>query len=170
MVTVGQILAGKTTQDVCTISPDSSVLDAITVFAEHNLGALIVTEDGTLQGLITERDYARKVMLLGRSSKTTTVREIMSKKVIFVTETTTIDECMALMINKFIRHLPVLQGHQIVGVISIGDVVKANLGEKEFLIDELVRYITDSPMVMQGQAGRDAPGLFGHAASHESPH
>ena len=149
MVTVGQILRGKSTQEVCTISPESTVLDAVTMFAKYNLGALIVTEFELLRGVITERDYARKIILLGRSSATTKVGEVMSTHVLFVTPETTMEECMAIMISKFIRHLPVLDEHRVIGVISIGDVVKSCLEEREFVIDELTRYITDSPVVMQ---------------------
>src|SRR4051812_15387084 len=103
MLTVDQILAHKKTQDVCTIDPEATVFTAIKVLSDQNLGALIVIEHGKLVGVVTERDYARKVILMGRSSKTALVREIMSEKVIFVTPQTTIEECMALMINKYIR-------------------------------------------------------------------
>lgn len=155
MLTVDEILAEKTIHDVCTIAPDATVFDAIKVFAEQNLGALIVVEDGRLLGLVTERDYARKVILLGRSSRTTKVREIMSANVIYVAPHTTIEDCMAIMITKYIRHLPVVEGDRLVGIISQGDVVKAELGKKEFMITELVRYITDSPMVEQEQRRYD---------------
>jgi CBS domain-containing protein len=151
MWTVGQILAGKKTQDVCTISPDATVYDAVSVLARHDLGALLVTKEARLVGVMTERDYARKVILKGRSSKTTLVREIMSAHVLYVTPAATIEDCMALMTNKYIRHLPVLEAKRLIGVVSMGDVVKALLGEKDFIIDELVRYITDSPMVSLAQ-------------------
>ncbi len=144
MITVRQILAGKECQDVCTIGPDRTVYEAVKVFADHNLGALIVTEQSRLLGVFTERDYARKIALMGRSSQTTTVRDVMTTGVISVTPDDNVEDCMALMINKYIRHLPVLDDHLIIGVISMGDVVKSMLGEKAFLIDELTRYITDS--------------------------
>lgn len=155
MLTVREILSHKRTQDVCTISPESTVFDAIKVFAEQNLGALIVTENRELVGLITERDYARSVILEGRSSKTTRVRDVMLAKVIYVTPDTTIEQCMAIMLGKYIRHLPVLEDGQLVGIVSMGDVVRAVLGEKEFQIDELVRYITDSPLTTQSQRRKD---------------
>jgi CBS domain-containing protein len=151
MTTAGQVLAQKKLHDVCTISPDATVFEAIKCMAEHNLGALIVTQNDGLVGVITERDYARKVILHGKASKTTLVREIMSDAVIYVTPDTPTEECMALIINKYIRHLPVLSDEKLVGIISIGDVVKATLGDREFLIDELVHYITDSPMISQRQ-------------------
>src|SRR5262245_55011941 len=98
MITVRQILAGKTTQDVCTIAPDRTVLDAVRTLAEHNLGALIVTENSRLLGVLTERDYARKVILKGRSSQTCYVRDIMTESVIFVTLNDTVEDCMAIMV------------------------------------------------------------------------
>lgn len=156
MWTVGQILAHKATQDLCTISPEATVYDAVALMARQNLGSLLVTADARLTGLVTERDYARKIVLMGRASRTTRVHEIMSSHVIYVTPDETIEQCMALMTSKFIRHLPVLDGDRLIGVVSQGDVVKALLGEKDFIIDELVRYITDSPMVMLTQRGSSA--------------
>jgi CBS domain-containing protein len=147
MDTAGQLLGQKKTQDVCTIGPDAMVYDAIKMLADHNLGALIVTEHDRLVGVFTERDYARKIILRGRSSRTTRVRDIMSDHVIYVTPDTTLDTCMALMINKYIRHLPVLEGDRLIGIVSMGDAVKACLGEREFVIDQLVHYITGSPLV-----------------------
>lgn len=149
MQTVAKLLESKTTLDVCTISPDATVFDAIKVFAEQNLGALIVTENGLLKGLITERDYARKVILKGRSSRDTKVRDIMTSKIIYVDPTYTIDQCMSIMLHKYIRHLPVVEGDRLVGIVSMGDVVKAVLGEREETIEKLVEYITDSPMTNQ---------------------
>jgi CBS domain-containing protein len=146
MQTAGQLLAGKSTLDVCTIYPDATVFDAIKVFAEQNLGALIVTEGGVLKGLITERDYARKVILQGRSSKETKVRDIMTSRIIFVDPETTIDQCMSIMLHKYIRHLPVVDDDRLIGIISMGDVVRAVLEKHEETIGNLVDYITDSPM------------------------
>ncbi len=151
MLTVNELLAAKSSHEVCTIGPDATVFDAICVFADRNLGALIVTENERLVGLVTERDYARKIILKGRSSKDTRVRDIMSTKVLFVAPDTGVEECMALMTELYIRHLPVIEGDRLVGIVSIGDVVKAALGERTFLVNELVRYITDSPMTMQAQ-------------------
>jgi CBS domain-containing protein len=143
---VSEVLATKKIQDVCIVAPDTSAFDAITILTEKNLGALIVVEHDRLVGVITERDYIRKLLLKEISPRTKRVRDIMSDRVPFVTPETTINECMALMTELRIRHLPVLSSERLVGILSIGDVVKALLGEKEFLIDELVRYITNSPV------------------------
>jgi CBS domain-containing protein len=146
MQTVARLLESKESLDVCTISPDATVFDAIKVFAEQNLGALIVTEKGILSGLITERDYARKVILQGRSSKETFVKEIMTENIIYVSPNDTVNDCMEVMLNKYIRHLPVVEGGRLVGIISMGDVVKSVLAEQNQTIDNLLEYITDSPM------------------------
>lgn len=146
MQTVARLLESKQSLDVCTISPDATVFDAIKVFAEQNLGALIVTEQGFLRGLITERDYARKVILQGRSSKETTVKDIMTENIIYVSPTDTVNACMEVMLNKYIRHLPVVDDGKLIGIISMGDVVKCVLAEQNQTIDNLVEYITDSPM------------------------
>ena len=127
---------------VWTIEPGASVYDAITEMADREIGALVVTEESRVVGIITERDYARKVIIQDKSSKNTPVRDIMTEKVIYVQPDQKIDECMALMTEKRIRHLPVLNGGKLVGMISIGDVVKAVISEKEFLIDQLTSYIS----------------------------
>jgi len=161
VTTVRQLLSRKKNQDVCTIRPEATVLDAIVMFAEQNLGALIVTEGDQLVGVVSERDYARKVILKGRSSQSTKVREIMSDDVIFARPDTTIEECMALMITRYIRHLPVMdEDSRLIGVVSIGDIVKGALGEKEYVIDQLLTYITDSPLTMQQH-----PRVKGHAVN-----
>lgn len=127
---------------VYTVSPDSSVYDALETLEDKNLGALVVVErNGKLDGIFTERDYARKVILKGRSSKETLVRDIMTDSPIFVTPDTKIEECMQLMTNKFIRHLPVLENGELVGIISIGDVVKHVINQKDFIIQSLEHYI-----------------------------
>ena len=127
---------------VLTIEPGASVYDAIVKMADKQIGALVVTEGNKVVGIITERDYARKVILQGKSSKSTSVREIMTGRVIYVQPNQKIEECMVLMTEKRIRHLPVLDGDMLVGMISIGDVVRAVISEKEFLIDQLTRYIS----------------------------
>ena len=127
---------------VHSVSPDTSVYDALESLEEKNLGALVVVDNGKLIGIFTERDYARKVILKGRSSKDTLVRDIMSGQPIYVTPDTTIEECMHLMTNKFIRHLPVIDRDELIGVISIGDVVKFVIKEKDFIIENLEHYIT----------------------------
>jgi CBS domain-containing protein len=126
---------------VYTVSPGTSVYDALELLEDRNLGALIVTDNGKLLGVFTERDYARKVVLKGRSSKETLVHDIMSGNPVVVNLHTTIEECMELMTDKFIRHLPVLDGGQLVGVISIGDVVKYIIEEKDYIIENLRNYI-----------------------------
>lgn len=127
---------------VYTVSPGTSVYDALELLEDRNLGALIVTDNGKLLGVFTERDYARKVVLKGRSSKETLVNDIMSGNPIVVNLHTTIEQCMELMTDKFIRHLPVLEGGELVGVISIGDVVKYIIEEKDYIIENLRNYIT----------------------------
>jgi len=109
--------------------------------AEQDIGALVVIEEGQIVGIMSERDYARKVILKGASSRETPVSEIMSKKVVFVRPEQTIEECMALMTQKRCRHLPVMNGDEMVGLVSIGDAVKAIIAEKEFMISQLENYI-----------------------------
>ncbi|MBW8058539.1 MAG: CBS domain-containing protein [candidate division NC10 bacterium] len=141
MKTVKHILQAKG-QKVWSIAPDDSVYDALSLMADKEVGALLVLEAGRLVGIISERDYARKVILKGKSSLDTPVKEIMTQKVICVRREQTIEECMALMTDKHIRHLPVLEGDAVVGVVSIGDLVKAVMEEKDFMIKQLENYIT----------------------------
>ncbi len=128
-------------QRIYSIHPEASVYEALVLMAEKDIGALLVMEGTKLVGVFSERDYARKVILHGKSSKETLVREIMTPRVIYVRIDQTIEECMALMTEKHIRHLPVLDNQQVVGVISIGDVVKAIIAEQEFVIEQLGNYI-----------------------------
>lgn len=141
MSTVAQLLQEKG-RAVWSIAPEATVYAALTLMAEKNVGALMVLEGSRVVGIISERDYARKVILKGKLSKDTLVREIMTDKVYFVRPEQTIEECMALMTAEHIRHLPVLADDQLVGVISIGDVVKVVISDKEFLIKQLEHYIT----------------------------
>ncbi len=129
-------------KNIWTIEPGATVYDAISEMANKQIGALVVSEDKKVIGIITERDYARKVILKDKSSKDTLVREIMTERVIYVKPDQKIEDCMALMTKKHIRHLPVLDGDRLVGMISIGDVVKTLISKKEFLIDQLTRYIS----------------------------
>jgi len=142
MDTVRDILQLKG-HTIYTISPETSVYEALETLENKNLGALVVVEDdGKLDGIFTERDYARKIILKGRSSKDTRVQDIMTDDPIFVSPDTKIEECMQLMTNKFIRHLPVLENDQLVGIISIGDLVKYIINQKDFIIQNLEHYIT----------------------------
>lgn len=142
MITVHQLLQNK--RDIWSVLPETIVFDAIKLMADKNIGALLVLHGGNLIGIFSERDYARKVILKGKSSKEITVKEIMTEDVVYVQPNQTIEECMALMTGKRIRHLPVLEGEQVVGMISIGDVVKAIISEQEFTIKQLENYITGS--------------------------
>lgn len=142
MKTVEQILRSKGSA-FWFVAPDTMVYDALKLMAEKDVGALLVLESGTsLVGIISERDYARKVILKGKSSLHTPVREIMSRPVTTVEPQRTIEECMAVMTEMRVRHLPVLAADGVVGVVSIGDLVKASLDEKDFLIKQLENYIT----------------------------
>jgi len=144
MRTVRDLLRGKG-YDVWSIGPEASVYEALKLMAEKNIGAVLVMDAGNLVGIMSERDYARKVILKGKSSKDTPVREIMTEKVLCVRPDQTTEECMALMTNKRVRHLPVIEGDRVIGVISIGDVVKAIISDQEFMIEQLANYITGSP-------------------------
>jgi CBS domain-containing protein len=145
MKTVREILANKGNQ-IWSINQDSTVFKALIMLADKSIGALLVVDkNGNPVGIMSERDYARKVILVGKSSKETVVKEIMSSKVIYITPDRSPEECLALMTNKRIRHLPVLDNGKLTGFISIGDVVKAVLDEKEFTIDQLVHYIKNTP-------------------------
>ena len=140
MKTVDQMLEGKK-QQLLYITPDATVFDALKLMAERDVGALVVLEGEKLAGIFSERDYARKIILLGKSSKETLVREIMTDKVLCVRPEQTVQECMALMTEKRIRHLPVLDNKKVIGVISIGDVVKETISEQKFIIEQLETYI-----------------------------
>lgn len=128
-------------RDIWSIGPDASVYDAMKLMADKEIGALIVMEGANLIGIISERDYARKVILKGRSSKSTQVKEIMTPRVVYTHTEQNIEECMALMTEKRVRHLPVIDQGRLVGVISIGDLVKSIISEQKFIIEQLERYI-----------------------------
>ena len=140
MKTLKQLLQAKP-HGILSVAPDARVFDALGLMAEQNVGALLVMEAGRLTGIITERDYARKVILKGKSSLDTPVREIMTDKVLCAHPDQSIEECMALMTDKRVRHLPVMDGNQLLGVLSIGDLVKEVISEQQFMIKQLESYI-----------------------------
>ncbi|WP_439537597.1 CBS domain-containing protein [Methyloversatilis sp.] len=142
MKTIAQVLEGKAAQ-IATMEAERTVLDALRLLAEHGIGAVLVTDDGKLAGIFSERDYARRVVLEGKSSSTTLLREVMTSKLIHVTPVNTVDDAMQLMTDKRIRHLPVLdEAGTLVGVVSIGDMVKETIAYQQFLIRQLESYIT----------------------------
>ena len=140
MRTVRQLLEGKT-PGVYAIGPEAPVIDAIRLMAEKRIGALLVLDAGAMRGILSERDYARKVVLQGRSSRETPVRDIMTAEVVSVRLDDTVQQCMALVTERRIRHLPVLEGGHVVGVVSIGDLVKAVIEDQQVELDQLQRYI-----------------------------
>jgi CBS domain-containing protein len=137
---VGSLL-GRKGREIWSVAPDATVYDAIALMAAKSVGAVLVISGGNLAGIVSERDYARKVILQGRSSKETEVREIMTSDLITVTPENTIDDCMRLMTTRRIRHLPVLDRGQLVGIVSIGDLVNATIADQAHTIDQLHTYI-----------------------------
>jgi CBS domain-containing protein len=137
-----QILSGKRLRTI-SVGPDDTVFQALSLLAQYDIGALLVLEAGRPVGIFSERDFARKVVLLGLDSKDTPVREVMSDKVIYVTLAQTVEECMAIMTDRHIRHLPVLaEDGSVAGFLSIGDLVKETISEQTFIIGQLEHYIT----------------------------
>ena len=139
--TIASILESKT-GDIWTVDPEATVYDAIAMMAEKSIGALLILSEGKLVGIFSERDYARKIILQGRSSRNTRVREIMTGSPVTVTPVHTVDECMRIITHHRIRHLPVIEGDRLVGVISIGDLVNAIIAAQAHTIDQLHTYIT----------------------------
>ena len=140
MTTVKDVLDRKG-RNVSSISPDASVFDALKMMADNNIASLVVLEDGEPVGIITERHYAREIILKGRTSPGTLVREIMSTRVIYARPDQSVQECMAVMIARGVRHLPVLEDERLVGIVSIGDMVKNVIGDQTFTIEQLEHYI-----------------------------
>jgi CBS domain-containing protein len=142
MKALKQLLEGKH-RKLIAVGPGDTVFQALSLMAQHDIGALLVMEGGKPVGVFSERDYARKVVLHGKASKDTPVREVMSDKVIYVTLSQTVEECMAIMTDRHIRHLPVLDGEGgVAGFLSIGDMVKETISEQTFIIEQLEHYIT----------------------------
>ncbi len=140
MTILKMLLKGKS-HDVWSVQPDDTVLDAIKMLARKDIGALLVIEDGKPVGIFTERDYARSVYLKGKSSPDTPVRDVMVSPVICVSPDQSVDKCMALMTEKRIRHLPVMDGDELVGMVSIGDLVKSVIADQQFTIEQMEHYI-----------------------------
>lgn len=141
MGTVRHILQKKGNK-VISIAPTSTVFNALETMVEQNVGALIVMDNGKFAGMFTERDYARKVILKGKASRDTLVQEIMSEHPVTVTPDTTLEQCMVLMTQKYIRHLPVFENQELIGLVSIGDIVKCMMDEQKCIIEDLEHYIT----------------------------
>ena len=146
MATVRDMLKTKGFE-IWSVAPDTTVYDALKLMADKNIGAVLVMEAGKVVGILSERDYARKIILLGKASADTPAREIMTERVMCVGPHETAEQCMALMTEKKVRHLPVLENNQLIGIISIGDVVKATIAQKEFIIEQLEDYIRGTPYV-----------------------
>ncbi|WP_301100555.1 CBS domain-containing protein [Propionivibrio sp.] len=142
MKTLKQLIESKN-KKLAAVAPEQTVLRALEIMAEHDVGALLVLDGKRLAGVFSERDYARKVILQGKASKSTKVSEIMSGKVVYVTLNRTVEECMAIMTEKHFRHLPVLDDeHNVVGIVSVGDMIKEMISQQKFIIDQLENYIT----------------------------
>ena len=142
MTTVAEILKSKPENLVHTIGPDATVFEAVSLMAVKNIGALLVVDRGQVVGIVSERDYARKVALMARSSRDTPLRDIMSSPVMYVQPHQSSDDCMALMTQNRLRHLPVMDGGKLLGLISIGDLVKNIISEQKFIIEQLEHYIS----------------------------
>jgi CBS domain-containing protein len=140
MTSVRHLLESKG-REIFALGPDDAVLDAIRLMAEHHVGSLLVMRDAELVGIVSERDYARKVILMGRSARDTPVKQIMTTPVVTVTPQTSVAECMRLVTEKRIRHLPVVENGRVHGVVSIGDLVKAVIEEQQHAIEQLESYI-----------------------------
>lgn len=146
MATVRDMLRTKGT-DIWSVAPDTTVYDALKLMAEKNIGAVLVMDADNLMGILSERDHARKVALHGKTAADTPAREIMTERVMCVRPEETAEQCMALMTEKKVRHLPVIEDDQLAGMISIGDVVKATIEQQEFIIEQLEHYVRGTPYI-----------------------
>ena len=142
MTIVAQVIKNKAVQSIFTISPNATVLEAIKIMADKGVGALVVAEDEKVVGIFSERDYTRKIAVMERTSESTLVSDIMTSKVISVGLNHTVEECLQLMTDRHLRHLPVLDQEKLVGFISIGDLVKAAMEDQRILIEQLQQYIS----------------------------
>ena len=142
MTNVAQVIQHKADQQVFTISPDSTVLEAISVMADKGIGAFVVTDGDRIVGILSERDYTRKIALMERSSYSTTVNEIMTSSVLTVTLSHTVEDCLQLITDRHLRHLPVVEQDKLVGLVSIGDLVKATMEDQKKMIQQLRQYIS----------------------------
>ncbi|HEU5296684.1 MAG TPA: CBS domain-containing protein [Burkholderiaceae bacterium] len=142
MKTALQILRSKLDQTVHTMGPNASAYEAVSLMVDKNIGALVVVERDQVVGIVSERDYARRIVLMARSAKDTLLGDIMSSPVLYVKPDQTLEECMALMTENRLRHLPVMDGSRLIGLISIGDLVKATISEQKFTIEQLEHYIS----------------------------
>ena len=140
MLSVYDILCSKG-QTVHSVAPDDTVLHALSVMAKHEIGAVLVIEEEKLIGILTERDYARRVVLMGRSSRDSAIRDVMTSQVVCVGPDRSVSDCMALMTDRRVRHLPVVREKRVVGIVSIGDLVKATIADQEYVITQLQAYI-----------------------------
>lgn len=141
MITVNQLMQAKAEANALVVSPDETVYHALMLMANHNVGAVMVVEDGQMVGIFTERDYARKIILMGRCSLDTKISEIMTREMITIHPETSLEECMALMTKWHIRHLPILLEGRLIGIVSMRDVVQAIISKKEETIQDLEKYI-----------------------------
>ncbi len=143
MTTIGQLLKTKG-NEIWSIAPQATIYEALQVMSEKDVGALLVVHKGDVVGIFSERDYARKLILKGKFSKDTSVEELMTRKVLYVGPESTIEDCMALMTAKSVRHLPILKNERLIGIVTLGDVVKQIISDQEFTINQLENYISGS--------------------------
>lgn len=143
MTTIGQLLKTKG-NEIWSIAPQATIYEALQVMSEKDVGALLVVHKGDVVGIFSERDYARKLILKGKFSRDTSVEELMTRKVLYVGPESTIEDCMALMTAKSVRHLPIIKNERLIGIVTLGDVVKQIISDREFTIHQLENYISGS--------------------------